>query len=72
MVKALLDCKDIQALGIASKSKLYEMIKKNQFPKPLKIGRFNRWHAGEVQKWLEAQHQKAQGEQGGIDGRLNA
>ena len=57
--KAVLTCKDIQALGIAGRTKLYFMVKNGDFPKPLKYGRAIRWRKIDVEDWLKYQAQKA-------------
>lgn len=38
-----------------SKSKLYEMMAKNEFPKPRKIGASALWKLSEIQEFIEKQ-----------------
>jgi prophage regulatory protein len=36
------------------RTKLYDMIQLEEFPPPVKLGRFSRWSQIEVQNWIEA------------------
>ena len=42
-----------QAIGL-KKSKIYEMIGKGQFPRPVKLGSINTWPSSEVAEWISA------------------
>lgn len=33
-------------------SKIYDMVKENQFPKPIKLGRVSVWLRSEVSEWM--------------------
>lgn len=37
------------------RTKLYDMIQLEEFPPPIKLGRFSRWSQLEVQDWIEQQ-----------------
>jgi prophage regulatory protein len=39
-------------------TKLYDLIKHHEFPKPIKLGRRSLWCEGEVDQWLEKQAAK--------------
>ena len=41
-----------------SRSKLYVLMDTGGFPRPIKIGRDNRWIASEIDAWLERQAAK--------------
>ena len=41
-----------------SRSKLYVLMDRDGFPRPIKIGRDNRWITSEVEAWLERQAAK--------------
>ncbi|MBV7387232.1 AlpA family phage regulatory protein [Pasteurellaceae bacterium TAE3-ERU1] len=45
--------RDLYALLSIKRAALYRLIALKDFPKPFKLGRFNRWHIAEVQAWLE-------------------
>jgi len=47
----------VYRVGI-KKSKIYDLIKKNEFPKQIKIKKTNmsRWRESEIDKWLEEQY----------------
>lgn len=34
------------------KTKLYDMIKAGEFPKPIKIGKLSRWSTEQVSRWI--------------------
>lgn len=40
-----------KAIGL-KKSKIYEMIGKGDFPRPVKLGAINTWPASEVSGWI--------------------
>lgn len=39
------------------RTKLYDMIQLEEFPAPIKLGRYSRWSQIEVQGWIEQQKQ---------------
>ena len=41
-----------------ARSTLYVLMDRDGFPRPIKIGRDNRWVASEVEAWLEGQAAK--------------
>lgn len=50
---ALYALSDITRKGAFSKSHLYNMLARGQFPQPtLRWARFTRWNAAEVDRWL--------------------
>lgn len=55
-MKILLTLKELAEMGIGSKTKIYSLIKSNQFPKPIKYGRHNRWAREDVLAWVDAQN----------------
>lgn len=46
----------MQQVGIR-RTKLYDMIQLEEFPAPVKLGRYSRWSQIEVQDWIEQQKQ---------------
>lgn len=46
----------MQQVGIR-RTKLYDMIQLEEFPAPVKLGRYSRWSQIEVQDWIEEQKQ---------------
>lgn len=49
----LLDMKTITGLCGIKKSKIYDMIKKGQFPKQVSFGGRSRWSEQEINEWIE-------------------
>lgn len=49
----------LAAVGL-KKSKVYELIKNQQFPEPVKLGRLSRWSASAISAWIEEQKHKQQ------------
>ncbi|MDN6857238.1 MULTISPECIES: helix-turn-helix transcriptional regulator [unclassified Pseudomonas] len=47
----------MQQIGMG-RTKLYDMIQLEEFPAPVKLGRYSRWSQLEVQDWIEAQKSK--------------
>lgn len=47
----------MQQVGIR-RTKLYDMIQLEEFPVPVKLGRYSRWSQIEVQDWIEQQKGK--------------
>ena len=51
----MLDCRAVRALVGASKSTIYSLIKRDGFPKPIRLGsRAVRWYEAEIVAWLDA------------------
>ncbi|WP_437881068.1 helix-turn-helix transcriptional regulator [Pseudomonas sp. LRF_L74] len=46
----------MQQIGVG-KTKVYDMIQLEEFPAPIKLGRYSRWSLIEVQDWIEQQKQ---------------
>lgn len=44
----------MQQVGMG-KTKIYELLQFEEFPQPVKLGRFSRWSQLEVQAWIEEQ-----------------
>ena len=42
-----------ESIGL-KKSKIYEMIGKGEFPRPVKLGAVNTWPSSEVATWIAA------------------
>lgn len=40
------------------KTKIYDLIQLEDFPTPVKLGRYSRWSQIEIQHWIEQQKQK--------------
>lgn len=47
----------MQQIGFG-RTKLYDMIQLEEFPAPIKLGRYSRWSQIEVQEWIESQKSK--------------
>ncbi|OWZ81793.1 transcriptional regulator [Pasteurella multocida] len=56
MTKTLLTQQELQTMGIGSRTKIYLLVKNEDFPKPLKYGRVNRWLLADVMNWIEKQN----------------
>ena len=44
----------MERLGVA-RTTVYRLMEDEGFPRPLKVGRANRWKADEIEAWLECQ-----------------
>ncbi|WP_033998020.1 helix-turn-helix transcriptional regulator [Pseudomonas paraeruginosa] len=42
------------------RTKLYDMIQLEEFPAPIKLGRYSRWSQLEVQQWIEKKKNERQ------------
>ena len=51
----LLTIGEVQSLLKVSRATVYELMAARGLPRPLKIGRCNRWPRLEVEGWIEAQ-----------------
>ena len=40
--------------GIKASTTLYDMIRRGEFPKPVKVGRMSYWPAEAVHRWIDA------------------
>lgn len=40
------------------KTKIYDMLQFEEFPPPVKLGRYSRWSQIEIQEWIEEQKGK--------------
>jgi len=47
----------IRQVGMG-KTKIYEMLQFEEFPAPVKLGRYSRWSQLEIQEWIEQQKGK--------------
>ena len=55
MPTRLIKIADVRALVGASKSTIYSLIKRDGFPKPIRLGsRAVRWYESEIVAWLDA------------------
>ena len=50
----LLSIEDLQELMRLSRSKIYQMIREDGFPSPVKFGVCSRWRRQKVLSWLDA------------------
>ena len=58
----LLDVGSIKRLtGFKSTTSVYTLMRERDFPKPIAIGRTNRWVESEVQGWISQQIQSSRG-----------
>ena len=51
----LLTIAEVQSFLKVSRASIYELVAKRGLPRPLKVGRSNRWLRIEVEAWIEAQ-----------------
>ena len=58
--KTLLTYQDLAEMGVGKRTSIYHLMKKTDFPKPLKYGRSNRWSKDDVLAWLEKQNPNKQ------------
>ena len=55
----LITLAEVRSLLRVSRSSVYELMAKRGLPRPVKIGRSNRWYRHEVDAWLDAQPRAA-------------
>lgn len=61
MSERLLRRPEIQDKVELGRSALYDLIKRGQFPTPIKIGRSSFWVESEIDSWIELRIQQARG-----------
>jgi prophage regulatory protein len=61
MTERLLRRPGVQDKTGIGRSALYELIKRDQFPAPIKIGRSSFWVESQVDKWIEQRIEQARG-----------
>jgi prophage regulatory protein len=61
MSERLLRRPGIQDKVELGRSALYDLIKRGQFPTPIKIGRSSFWVESEIDSWIELRIQQARG-----------
>lgn len=50
----LLRLPEVKALtGLKSNTTVYDMIRRGEFPKPIKVGRMSYWPAEAVHRWID-------------------
>jgi len=55
VTKKLLRVKDVLDITLISNSTMYELMKENKFPKPIRIGRRAvAWLESDIQKWIDS------------------
>ena len=54
----LIKIEDVLEQVGCGRSKLYDMIQLEEFPAPVKLGRYSRWSQIEVQGWIEQMKRK--------------
>jgi prophage regulatory protein len=53
----LIKIEEVMQQVCIGRTKLYDMIQLEEFPAPIKLGRYSRWSQIEVQDWIEQQKQ---------------
>ncbi|ADV47071.1 helix-turn-helix transcriptional regulator [Nitratifractor salsuginis] len=51
-VDRLLNIKQVSEKTSLGQTKIYEMIKLNEFPPPVKLGRSRRWRESDIDRWI--------------------
>ena len=49
--RILLSCDEVSALIGVGRTRIYEMIKAGEFPRPRRVGTLSRWHRGDLDTW---------------------
>ncbi len=53
---SLYTIRTVQAITALGRTKIYDLIRKGEFPAPIKLGaRTARWHSSLIDAWLKAQ-----------------
>ena len=50
----LLRLRDVIARTAIGRTRIYEMMGRGEFPRPIKIGFSSRWKSSEIDRWIEA------------------
>lgn len=51
----LIKIEDVMLQVGMGKTKIYDLIQFEEFPAPIKLGRYSRWSQLEIQDWIEQQ-----------------
>lgn len=51
----LINLPEVRRLTSLSRSSVYQMIDRGEFPSIVKVGRSSRWVAAEVRRWIDTQ-----------------
>lgn len=54
----LITIKEVISQVGMGRTKIYEMLQFEEFPAPIKLGRYSRWSQLEIQAWIEEQKEK--------------
>ena len=54
MEKLLYNIKELQRVVGIGRNKIYELIRQDKFPKPIKIGTKSLWKKSDVEKWVKS------------------
>lgn len=65
----LLPLPEVESRSGFKSSFIYQLIKENKFPKPVKIGTASRWRESQVQEWI---HNKIEGSVSGRHTKVKA
>jgi len=58
----LLNIQDVKrSIGFKSTTSVYALMREQNFPRPLQIGKSNRWLEGEVQAWIQSRIAESRG-----------
>ena len=52
---ALFDCDNLSAYVDFGRSRIYQLIKAGDFPKPIKFGKSSRWLRADIDAWIAQQ-----------------
>jgi len=51
--KLLYDMKDLKQIVNLGRNKIYQLIRRGKFPKPIKIGTKSLWKRKDIEKWVD-------------------
>lgn len=57
---ALMDCATTQRYAALNRTRIYQLIRKQDFPAPIKIGKSSRWQRSAIDAWIDLQARKAE------------
>lgn len=52
---ALMNCTNVQRYTDLNRTRIYQLIRNQDFPAPIKIGKSSRWKRTAIDSWIKAQ-----------------
>lgn len=56
---ALMNCTNVQRYTSLNRTRIYQLIRNQGFPAPIKIGKSSRWKRASIDSWIKEQEASA-------------